>query len=64
MAVADMKALIAAMNEEANVTDADIERVMQAYHTRMDPRTCSIACGSCGVSDVPVSEGGPDPYYK
>jgi len=46
--------LKAAMTQEGLVTDEDIERVMRDYHERMDPTLPPLACGCCGVADVPL----------
>ena len=45
-----------AMKQEADVTDADYSRFMSAYYRRMDPSQTAVACGCCGVMDVPVED--------
>ena len=50
-------ALVAAMNEEAEVTYPEIERCMARFLRRCPPgkpaQACA-ACGTCGTCDVPV----------
>jgi hypothetical protein len=38
------------------VTAADYSRFMSAYYRRMDPSQTAVACGCCGVMDVPVKD--------
>lgn len=44
-----------AIEQEALVTDADLERMLKGYHSLMDPRVPVHYCGACGTTDVPIS---------
>ena len=44
-----------ALLDEAGIDDADYSRFMPAYTERMDPAQPAVACGCCGVMDVPVA---------
>ena len=44
-----------AIEQEALVTDADLERMLAGYHSLMDPRVPVHYCGACGTTDVPIS---------
>jgi len=46
--------LKAAMSEEANVTDEDIERCTRSFFSRVSPNKPASACGCCGVMDIEV----------
>ena len=50
----EVAALVAAMNEEAEVTYADIERCTARYLRRCPPGQPAQACAACGTCDVPV----------
>ena len=63
------QALIAAIEQEGLVTDADIEGCMQTYYERMNPTLPACACGVCGVMDIPLvvldrDRRSRDPVYK
>ena len=47
-------ALLAAIEQEALVTDADTEACMQTYYERMNPTLPACACGVCGVMSIPL----------
>ena len=47
-------ALVAAMNEEAEVTYPDIERCKARFLRRCPPGQPAQACAVCGTCDVPV----------
>lgn len=44
-----------ALRDEAGVDDDDYSRCMSAYTCLMDPTQSAVACGCCGVMDVPMS---------
>ena len=50
--------LEAALHTEAGVVDADYCRFMHDYTRRMDPAQQAVACGCCGVMDVPMDTAG------
>jgi hypothetical protein len=45
---------VAAMNEEAEATYADIERCTARFLRRCPPGQPAQACAACGTCDVPV----------
>ena len=46
--------LKAAMAQEANVTDDDIERSTRSFFSRVSPNKPASACGCCGIMDIEV----------
>ena len=52
----EVEALLAAMNEEAEVTNSTMERCMAKYELRCPPGQPAYTCASCGHYDVPTHD--------
>ena len=52
----EVAALLAAMNEEAEVTYSTMERCMAKYELRCPPGQPTYTCASCGHYDVPTHD--------
>ena len=54
----DHDALAAAIVEQCEVPDADLERAMRRFYYRASPGTAAVTCASCCATDVPFADRG------